>query len=212
MKLQIQALLLLAALGACSAAPRDKQQGASPQDTAKTISAKAGEPVQGQQPGKLGGPAISADYCLAHGDDAASPFGNKKACFMAACDRGDKTACHWAETYNGNLYEDDAAAQRASTKLEGMNYLAARKIVLSFGWKALGGPCEGMVDDQTCRRFPEIGNCSGTGLGFCDMHFVRKQRCLDLVTTEGAPNDANNTTQVRDVTFSSGPCAKDPNG
>lgn len=91
-----------------------------------------------------------------------------------------------------------------------MEYFNARKIILSYGWEPLGGPCQGAgIDEEVCRAFPEVGNCSGTGVGFCDMHFARKDRCLDVVTTGGAPsNDGPGDTSVRDVAFGSAPCSK----
>lgn len=110
--------------------------------------------------------------------------------------------------------EDIREASRSNTaKLEGMSYGRARTIILEYGWKPAPGECVGgAMDYSTCKRFPEIGNCSGTGLGFCDMTFVRKDRCLSLVTVGGAPGDDEDSEPVvRDVRFSRGPCQKDPN-
>ena len=98
---------------------------------------------------------------------------------------------------------------RTSARLEGMTYVKARQVVLSFGWHPLIGGCSGGgTDEQTCARYPEIGNCSGTGIGFCDMTFFRRDRCLILVTVGGS-NMGDAT--VRDVQFRRGPCSKDPN-
>lgn len=88
-----------------------------------------------------------------------------------------------------------------------MAYSKARRIILGYGWKPVYGNCSGGgTTASICKKFPEIDNCSGTGVGFCDMLFVRKQRCLSLVTVGGPPPDA----VVRDVAFSAAPCPKNP--
>ncbi len=101
-----------------------------------------------------------------------------------------------------------SADSAKSAKLEGMPYPRARRIILGYGWRALPGNCSGGGTTKgVCTRFPELGNCAGTGLGYCDMTFVRRQKCLMLVTTGGPPSD---DTIVRDVTFSPAPCSKEP--
>jgi hypothetical protein len=45
-------------------------------------------------------------YCLRVEEAANNPFDNSKACFMVACDEGDRASCDMADTYNGNLRQD----------------------------------------------------------------------------------------------------------
>ena len=96
-------------------------------------------------------------------------------------------------------------------KLEGMDYIAAREVILGFGWKPLPGNCGGGgASGLTCSAYPEIGNCSGSGLGLCDMTFARPNRCLIVVTVGGAPNATKDGEPfVRDVQFHRGKCSKD---
>ena len=92
-------------------------------------------------------------------------------------------------------------------KLEGMEYLEARKVILGYGWRPSNGDCGGPdVDEQTCAKYPEIDHCTGVGIGLCGMEFVRRDRCLILITIGGAPQDQPGDTLVRDVTFLRGPC------
>jgi hypothetical protein len=102
-----------------------------------------------------------------------------------------------------------AASAVKPAKLEGMSYPKARRVVLSYGWKPLLGECiGGGTSDDICKRYPEIGNCSGTGLGFCDLYFINKnnkKRCLTLITVGGPPGA---DSVVQDVIFSNAPCQK----
>jgi hypothetical protein len=92
-------------------------------------------------------------------------------------------------------------------KLEGMEYLEARKVILGFGWRPSSGDCSGPdVDERTCAKYPEIDTCTGVGIGLCGMKFVRRNRCLVLITIGGAPQRQAGDTLVRDVTFLRGPC------
>jgi hypothetical protein len=101
------------------------------------------------------------------------------------------------------------AGTTTTTELEGMVYVKARPIILSYGWQPLAGPCGG-ANKSTCTDFPEVGNCSGTGVGFCDMNFARRDRCLVVITVGGEPtSDNRDYTVIRDVLFSAGPCSKD---
>jgi hypothetical protein len=77
-------------------------------------------------------------------------------------------------------------AHPGSAKLEGMPYSRARKVILRFGWVPVTGACSG-VDERTCRYYPEIGNCSGSGAGYCNMAFTRKGGCLTVVSVGGFP-------------------------
>lgn len=99
-----------------------------------------------------------------------------------------------------------SAASSTPAKLEGMEYPKARTAILGYGWKPLSGDCSGGGTDNTiCGSYPETGNCSGTGVGYCDMMFVKEKRCLSLVTTGGPPGDG---AFVDTVTFSAAPCSK----
>jgi hypothetical protein len=99
-------------------------------------------------------------------------------------------------------------------KLEGMDYRKARTRIVALGWQPLSGDCGGGgTSDTLCRQYPEIGNCSGSGVGYCDMTFIKADRCLLVLTTGGAPQSrAGGGAIVHDVTFSRGKCSKDPNG
>ena len=143
------------------------------------------------------------------GDGSGSGPKHSKACYFNACRQGIREAC------------DIAASERplraifgvadTAPRLEEMNYLDARKAIIRLGWQPLDGPCDA-ISQTTCTDFPEIGNCSGTGLGFCDMHFRRGKRCLMVVTTGDAPDRSTpDRTSVEWVRFTEAPCAKDPN-
>lgn len=103
------------------------------------------------------------------------------------------------------------AASAKPARLENMEYLKARKVILSYGWAPVRGDCSGPdVDDHICATYPEIGNCTGVGIGYCDMTFKRGTQCLSLVTIGGAPQDRPADTEVRDVSFWRSRCAKNP--
>ncbi len=93
-------------------------------------------------------------------------------------------------------------------KLEHMDYAAARKLILGYGWTPMSGHCE-QLSEKTCAAFPEIASCSGTGLGYCGMVFIKQDKCLYVLTTGGEPGSAGDgSTQVEKVTFRHGPCVK----
>lgn len=144
------------------------------------------------------------------GDGSGSGPKHSKSCYLDACRQGIREACEIATSdrpLRAIFGVTDAAPQ-----LEDMAYLGARKVILGLGWQPLGGPCEGVLQ-ATCTDFPEIGNCSGTGVGYCDMTFRRADRCLTVVTTGGAPDRAEPESVAVDwVRFSKAPCNKDPNG
>lgn len=103
-----------------------------------------------------------------------------------------------------------AGARTAPTRaprLERMAYPAARTIILRNGWTPLAGDCE-VRTAGTCGRLPEIGSCSAVAPGFCGMVFMRRSRCLYVVTTGGAPDGVGADARVKSVTFRNGPCGK----
>jgi hypothetical protein len=110
------------------------------------------------------------------------------------------------------------AAPRAakSNKLEGMDYISARKIILSHGWKPASGPCDG-VPAKICASFPEIEVCSGVSPGYCSILFVRGRGCLSVITIGEYPGGGYwpSDTEIERVGFSRwGPfrCKKNPIG
>ena len=93
-------------------------------------------------------------------------------------------------------------------KLVGMGYHSARDIILGYGWIPVRSPC-GQISSNTCLDFPEIGSCSGVDPGYCGMVFVKKSRCLYVVTVGGEPEvDKDGDTRIKKVTFRKGPCVK----
>ena len=106
-----------------------------------------------------------------------------------------------------------SSAQAASSgakavKLEHMDYFHARKIILGYGWRLIGGPCS-QVSKETCDRFPEIEVCSGVWPAPCVMIFVKQDRCLIVGTFGGEPvGDEEGDTHVDSVEFRRGPCPK----
>lgn len=144
------------------------------------------------------------------GDGSGSGPRHAKSCYFVACRDGNRAACDIAASPR-TLREIFGSAD-AAPRLEDMTYLDARKVILDLGWQPLGGPCEGIINDAVCAAFPEIGNCSGTGLGYCDMTFRRGDRCLVVVTTGGSPDRSQpEGTSVDWVRFHAAPCSKDPN-
>ena len=52
-----------------------------------------------------------AAYCGAQTHGEGAQFQNAKVCYMAACTAGDAEACEMAESYNGNMRQDDPEAR-----------------------------------------------------------------------------------------------------
>src|SRR3982750_985210 len=97
------------------------------------------------------------------------------------------------------LYLANAAAPRSRpARLEGMAYVAARRIILSYGWVPAPGPCL-MVSDSVCASFPEIDTSSCCDRAPCAMLFIRRNRCLSIGTEGDWP--PSRYTQVLDVSF-----------
>ena len=158
------------------------------------------------------GSALNAAFCDT--EEASQIYGNQKGCVIVACEGGDKQSCGIAQIYATSLGPDDGITERPRepAKLEGMDYSKARRTIVGYGWTPTPGECVQGTSEQACKSFPEIGNCSGTGLGFCDMNFTRRDRCLSVVTTGGPPDGAlDGEPSIRDVRFYRGPCHKDPN-
>jgi hypothetical protein len=91
-------------------------------------------------------------------------------------------------------------------RLEGMDYLPARRIILGYGWQPVTGPCWGISVD--CASFPEIDSCSCCGQAPCGMFFRRRNWCLIVGTIGGPPVAGQSDTQVTDVYFRRGHCSK----
>jgi hypothetical protein len=107
------------------------------------------------------------------------------------------------------LYGANAAAPGSrAPRLEGMTYAAARRIILSYGWRPAPGPCGGLVSASVCARFPEIEACSCCDRAPCALLFIRGNRCL-TVGTEGDWPDSR-STYVTDVSFRRHHCSKPP--
>ena len=102
----------------------------------------------------------------------------------------------------------NAAAPRSRpARLEGMSYVAARRIILSYGWVPAPGPCL-MVSESVCARFPEIDTCSCCDRAPCAMLFIRGNRCLSVGTEGDLPGSRD--THVVDVSFRRHHCSKSP--
>ena len=91
------------------------------------------------------------------------------------------------QTPSAQPEEEPVLEEFASDAWEGQPYLTLRDAMLEDGWTPVAGACQG-VFDVPCEDFPEIENCTGTGLGFCDMTFERNQSCLSVVITDGPPS------------------------
>jgi hypothetical protein len=110
------------------------------------------------------------------------------------------------------LYIANAAAPRSGpARLEGMNYVAARRIILSYGWVPAAGPCFGVTASE-CASFPEIDSCSCCDRAPCAMLFIRRDRCLSVLTEVGPPDAAveDGDIHVLDVSFRRHHCSKSP--
>ena len=104
----------------------------------------------------------------------------------------------------------NAAAPRSRpARLEGMYYLPARRIILSYGWRPATGPCQ-LVTASECASFPEIQACSCCGLAPCGMVFQRGNRCLYLGTEGGepVPGEEEGDTRVTGVAYRRAPCVR----
>jgi hypothetical protein len=94
-------------------------------------------------------------------------------------------------------------------RLEGMDYVPARRAILGFGWVPAAGPCDGeQVDASECASFPEIDTCSPVWPAYCHMVFARANLCLDLTTSAGPPEagQEESDTHILNVSFHRGSC------
>jgi hypothetical protein len=221
--------VLLTALPGCSGSPSEQasKPGARPAANRELAAAPsspssakpAAAAASGRPTTSPGVSTLDEAYCAAHDVAPDSGFDNARECYMLACSLGDLASCDVAKTYNVNLWPDGkppaTAGRRGSpppARREYLDYVAARGIILEYGWHPLGGPCEGFVEDATCHAFPEIGYCQGTGRGFCDMNFDRNGHCVLVITSGGPPKGGEpGDTRVEDVSIGTGPCLKDPN-
>ena len=87
-----------------------------------------------------------------------------------------------------------------------MTYMRARQIITDYGWTPVTGNCHDGI--EPCGDFPEISYCSVDAPYFCEMHFSRRDRCLDIQTTGGQPEATTTDTRVQAVQFYQGPCLK----
>ena len=144
--------------------------------------------------------ALSLGACTAEADAAGADAGRADAAVVDRAEAPDTRTVATAgvadpqpDTGEPNVPSAGSDATLAATsappaKLEGLPYIEARRIVLGYGWTAHDGACGGGgTSPALCRSFPEIGNCSGVGQGFCDMSFDKPGRCLSIVTAGGQP-------------------------
>ncbi len=144
------------------------------------------------------------------GDGSGTGPRHTKSCWIAACRAGNRDACDIAES--DRPLHVIFGVSPGSQKLESMAYIDAREEILSMGWRPVEGPCSGGGVGESCPDFPEVGNCQGTGIAYCDMTFRRADRCLVVVTTGGYPSRTSpDDTNVAWVRFHKAPCKKDPN-
>jgi hypothetical protein len=109
------------------------------------------------------------------------------------------------------LYVANAAAPSSSpARLEGMSYVPARRIILSYGWVRAAGPCtvSAGLRASDCESFPELDVCSPVSPGYCSIVFTRRGLCLDILTTGGPPvaGQERGDTEVFRVNFRRGRC------
>ena len=92
-------------------------------------------------------------------------------------------------------------------RLEGLEYPAARKIILGYGWVPMKGGCLENEGTEVCGQFPELINCTQGQPEFCILRFSKTGRCLQIMTRGGYLAD-NGGTFVGRVTFINKKCKK----
>jgi hypothetical protein len=81
------------------------------------------------------------------------------------------------------------AKQKPAFVDTGRAYRPLRLLLWKTGWHVAGkdmrhdGSCP--ETDARCKRFSEAVDCSGTGLGFCNMAWRHKDGTLLIITTAG---------------------------
>lgn len=70
---------------------------------------------------------------------------------------------------------------------QGMPYSEARTKMLHLGWQVpivnYSEQCEWM--EEICSKYPEVDDCSGTGMGFCNFIFTDSSGKRFIITTAG---------------------------
>lgn len=114
-------------------------------------------------------------------------------------------------TFNGNIVQNNSGQMIINQNVitieshrdlrieisSGMKYVDARKILINSGWQATNRhillnltPVCWDYDWNGFRRcdFPEVDDCSGTGMGFCLMYFYNTfQKSWLRIRTKGGP-------------------------
>ncbi|MBR8831043.1 MAG: hypothetical protein Cpurp_07560 [Chlorogloea purpurea SAG 13.99] len=92
---------------------------------------------------------------------------------------------------------EEAVALPIPSFYQGMPYTEGRRKMRELGWQTpvvnYSETCSPGVLDEICQAYPEVDNCSGTGMGFCSFTF----------------RDSNNNC-FRIITLGRGLTAKDP--
>lgn len=119
--------------------------------------------------------------------------------------------CSQAAPSNATMASEQAKrAPDGVVVREGDDYVAARARLIADGWQPFRDACTGGgTSADTCRAYPEIGNCSGTGVGHCDMQFSRGAECLAIVTVGGAPRADGGDTRIAGVRTMASACVRD---
>jgi hypothetical protein len=104
-------------------------------------------------------------------------------------------------------YPANKGQTRAVSRLEGLAYPAARKIILGYGWVPFRGGCLENESLEVCTKFPELINCTQGQPEFCILRFSKPGRCLEI-TTRGGYLEDNGGTEVEQVGFINRKCIK----
>jgi hypothetical protein len=70
---------------------------------------------------------------------------------------------------------------------QGMPYSEAREKMLDLGWQVpiVNYSCVDKVFKHICNQYPEVDDCSGTGMGFCLFNFTDSNGKVLTITTAG---------------------------
>ncbi len=106
-----------------------------------------------------------------------------------------------ALTANTTLaYSATKTGKISVSRLEGLGYPVARKIILGYGWLPFKGDCLENEGAEVCGQFPELINCTQGQPQFCILRFAKSGRCLQIITRGGYLED-NGGTRVDQVAF-----------